>query len=63
MFVQEIGKRIVIEGHFRVLKQDRAWKVDDMITTAAEGVTLPSAFSFVDEAQRPDGFFAPGAKR
>ena len=47
-FDQEAGQRVRIEGHCRVVKSD-GWKVDDMVVTGVEGVSLPGPVSLVDE--------------
>ncbi|MBA4192667.1 MAG: hypothetical protein C0467_32270 [Planctomycetaceae bacterium] len=50
-FIQEQGKRVRVEGHVRVVQSD-GWKVDDMVFTGVEGVSLPAPFSIVDEHRR-----------
>ena len=51
-FLPEAGRRVWIEGHFIVVKSD-GWKVDDMIVTGAEGVSLPGPVSLVEEYAPP----------
>ena len=42
------GRRAGVEGYLRVVRSD-GWKVDDMMFTGIEGVSLPRPFSVVDE--------------
>lgn len=53
-FDQEAGKRVRVEGHFRVVKLD-GWKVDDMVFTGFEGLSLPGPVSVADEFKRSGG--------
>lgn len=47
IFVQEAGRRMIVEGHLRLHKQD-GWKVDDFVINGMEGVALDGPVSFVD---------------
>jgi hypothetical protein len=57
-FSQEDGKRIQVEGHFQLVQQN-GWKIDDMVFTGVEGVTLPGPISLVDEFRRSPTLFSP----
>lgn len=67
-FIPEEGRRVRVEGHCKVVKSD-GWKVDDMVFTGVEGVSLPGPVSLVDEhraslaqPKTPPRTTLPGAK-
>jgi hypothetical protein len=49
-FLPEEGRRAGVEGYLRVVRSD-GWKVDDLMFTGIEGVSLPRPFSLVDEVR------------
>lgn len=49
--IPEAGGRVLLTGHFAVVKAD-GWKVDDFVITAADGKPLPQPISTVDEHRR-----------
>jgi len=51
MWVPEAGKRLQMEGHFRMVRTG-GWKADDMVFTGAEGVAVDAPVSLVDEFHR-----------
>jgi len=51
MWVPEAGRRMQIEGHFRMVRTG-GWKADDMVFTGAEGVAVNAPVSLVDEFHR-----------
>lgn len=54
-FDQEAGKRVRVEGHLRVMGTADGWKIDDMVFTGIEGLSLPGPMSLVDEFKRSGG--------
>jgi hypothetical protein len=50
-YIPEEGRRANVEGYLRVVRSE-GWKIDDMIFTGIEGVSLPRPFSLVDEFQK-----------
>lgn len=50
-FLPEEGRRARVEGYFVVVKSG-GWKVDDLVFTGAEGVSLPAPVSVVEEHRR-----------
>lgn len=51
MWVPEAGRRLQMEGHFRMVRIG-GWKADDMVFTGAEGVAVEAPVSLVDEFHR-----------
>jgi len=54
-FDQEVGKRVRVEGHLRVVGTADGWKIDDMVFTGMEGLSLPGPVSLGDEFKRSGG--------
>jgi hypothetical protein len=64
MWVPEAGRRLQMEGHFRMVRTG-GWKADDMVFTGAEGVAVNAPVSLVDEFHRgtfPTPGLAPAPK-
>lgn len=60
LLVPEAGRRVRVDGYFRVVQAD-GWKVDDLLVTSAEGAAIPGPMSLVDENLREKAAKGPGA--